>query len=119
MTTYRAGRQEGECSPWRTHRLWSPWEMIVLRPIELMNIIQTVIGTHSAARHISGPLPSELVESIAGQAKTIDEIAESLELPLPGRRLGICWGVPTRLKNSKPLCYKSETPFLWKWISGN
>jgi len=27
MTTDCAGRQEGECSPWCTHRLWSLWDM--------------------------------------------------------------------------------------------
>ena len=35
-------------------------------------------------RHTSGPLPSELVQSLGEAAKTIDEIAENLELPVTG-----------------------------------
>ena len=58
--------------------------MIVLRPIELMNILQTVIGIQMTVRHTSGPLPSELVQSLGEAAKTIDEIAENLELPVTG-----------------------------------
>ena len=55
--------------------------MIVLRPIEIMNLVQAVIGIQNL-RGYTGRLPVEAASSMKSGAKTIIEIAESLELPV-------------------------------------
>lgn len=71
-------------SPFRlsSHGLWSLWEMIILRPIELMNLVQITINIEFTVRHTTGPLPVGVAEAIREGAKTVEEVAESLELPV-------------------------------------
>jgi hypothetical protein len=69
-------------APWDgPRRLWSLWEMITLRPIELMNIVQSSIALELALRDKSGPLSESELKSVES-FKILEEIAESLELPI-------------------------------------
>jgi len=56
--------------------------MIVLRPIEIMNILQNAIATEFTARNHSGTFPAALVEALQNAAKSIQEFAQNLELPV-------------------------------------
>lgn len=56
--------------------------MIVLRPIEIMNVLQNAIAIEFEARKYSGKFPAFFVEALQKAAKSIQEFSQSLELPV-------------------------------------
>src|SRR5579864_1024489 len=67
---------------WKLRRLWSNWEMIVLRPLELMNLLQAIIGSEEVVRDMHGPLPATVVDTTRLAARKIEALASSLGLPV-------------------------------------
>jgi len=66
--------------------------MMILRPIEIMNILQACIASEFTIRGKRGPLPHEIRDSTRRGAATIEEFALSLELPVTANTARILMG---------------------------
>jgi hypothetical protein len=74
--------RQPNAAPWDGfRRLWSLWDMIVLRPIELMNIVQATIALESFLRNKKGNFSEAELKSLDA-FNTFEEIASSLDLPV-------------------------------------